>query len=39
MDPYDKIYILRKLREAFDILEEITELVEAIDEQDNPRED
>lgn len=28
MDEYDKIYLLRRFREAFEILEEVEELLE-----------
>lgn len=28
MDEYEKVYVLRKIREAYDILEEVEELLE-----------
>jgi len=35
MDEYDKKYLLEKIREAYDLLEEVLELVDNIDTEDN----
>lgn len=34
MDPYDKVYVLRKIREAMELLEEIETMIEDVETTD-----